>query len=322
MAEITDTADFQVGSETFKMWYKVVGDLKSGVRPLVTIHGASADHHCMLPHVKLSATHHIPVIFYDQLGIGRSTHLRDKPAGFFTVDLYVDELENLLEHLGIMDDFDLLGHSWGGMVASAYASERRPRGLKHLVLANAPASTELLDMGTQAVLKTLPEDVFAAIQKHQAAGTMEEKEYKDATHVFYKTHICCSDPWPEHLMQSFAAMAQDPTVFNTMSVLYYHIQFPFTDWSAVSTDVRFGPVEFKTTGTLKGWDITDKLPNINVPTLLINGVKDRIQDVAVLPFFQNIPKVKWVQTNVGTHVPFMEEKERYFSVLAGFLEAA
>lgn len=60
--------------------------------------------------------HHfsIPVIFYDQLGNGESTHLPDAPKDFWKPELWVDELNNLLAHLGIADDFDLIGNSWGG----------------------------------------------------------------------------------------------------------------------------------------------------------------------------------------------------------------
>ncbi len=85
---------------------------------------------------------------------------------------------------------------------------------------------------------------------------------------------------------------------------------------------RLGPSEFNITGTLKTWDIVSQLSKINVPTLLINGPKDEAQDVCVLPFFLKIPKVKWVQFNVATHIPHFEEKERYFSVVSDFLVTA
>ena len=58
----------------------------------------------------------IPIIFYDQLGGGRSTHRPDAPKDFWTPELFMDELDNLLKHLHVQDDFDLLGHSWGGKI--------------------------------------------------------------------------------------------------------------------------------------------------------------------------------------------------------------
>ena len=135
-------APFVYQGETYRTWYKVIGDPRSGRRPLVTLHGGPGmSHHYMLPHAQLHALYGVPVVFYDQIGIGRSTHLRDKPAGFWTTDLFMDELDNLLAHLGIRDDFDLLGNSWGAMLAGHYAAKRRPAGMKHVVIANGGVYT-------------------------------------------------------------------------------------------------------------------------------------------------------------------------------------
>ena len=103
------SAPFVYQGETYSTWYKVVGDPKSGHRPLVTLHGGPGmSHHYMLPHAQLHALYGVPVVFYDQIGIGRSTHLRDKPAEFWTMDLFMDELDNMLDRSGIRDDFNKL----------------------------------------------------------------------------------------------------------------------------------------------------------------------------------------------------------------------
>jgi hypothetical protein len=60
------------------------------------------------------------VIFYDQLGAGRSTHLRDKEPGFWTVELFLAELDNLLRHLGHREGLPPLGQSWGGMLGAEH----------------------------------------------------------------------------------------------------------------------------------------------------------------------------------------------------------
>jgi len=56
----------------------------------------------------------IPVIFYDQLGNGASSHCPGVPKDFWVPKLFMDELDNLVTALGIHEDFDLLGQSWGG----------------------------------------------------------------------------------------------------------------------------------------------------------------------------------------------------------------
>lgn len=82
---------------------------------------------------------------YDQVGCGRSTHLPEKGGdeNFWTVKLFLQELENLLSHLGIQDSYDLYGHSWGGNLGSEHAV-LRPKGLNKLIIANSPASSMCL----------------------------------------------------------------------------------------------------------------------------------------------------------------------------------
>ena len=67
-----------------------------------------------------------PVIFYDQFGNNRSTHLPNKPKSFWTIDLFVDELVNLTNHLGISSRFDILGHPWGGIWPPSLLSDVNP----------------------------------------------------------------------------------------------------------------------------------------------------------------------------------------------------
>lgn len=170
----------------------------------------------MLPHVELFMTRRIPIIFYDQIGIGKSTHCRDKPENFWTVDLFEDELDNVLSHFGIAHDFDLLGHSWGGMLAADYAANRHPAGLKHLVVANSPASMELWEKGTNKLLQGFPQEFGEMLKKHEKEGTTSTIEYKEGLRAFYQKHTCAVDPWPEMLLHSFSAMDDDPAVANAM----------------------------------------------------------------------------------------------------------
>lgn len=217
MSESTGKIDFRVGNETYHTWYKVFGDLKSGVRPVVALHGGPGiSHHYVLPFRELHTRFNIPVIFYDQIGIGESSHPKDVPKEFWTVDLFMDELDNVLEHFGIKTNFDLVGHSWGGMLAAHYVSHRHPPGLQRLVLASAAPSMALWVESTRQLLKQLPTDVREAIEKHEREGTTDAKEYQDGMNIFYAKHVCKLNPWPDELNTSFAAMQADPTVYSTM----------------------------------------------------------------------------------------------------------
>lgn len=86
--------------------------------------------------------------------------------------------------------------------------------------------------------------------------------------------------------------------------------------------VRLGPSEFDITGTLKNWSVIDKLSNIKVPTLLVNGAEDEAQDVCVAPFQKVIGEelVKWVKFEKSSHVPFWEEQEAYLKTVSEFLK--
>ncbi|EIM89385.1 proline-specific peptidase [Stereum hirsutum FP-91666 SS1] len=300
MSEKTGLIDFAYGSETFQTYYKVIGDLSSSRTPLVVLHGGPGiPHSYMSPHGSLWASHGIPAIFYDQVGVGKATHLPHKPSSFWTVELFMDELDNVLAHFGIAENFMLLGHSWGGMLAADYVATRRPKGLKRLVLVSAPASMQLWDVGIERLLAWFPEDFVKMLKKHEEEGTTDAKEYQDGVMEFYKVHVCRTDPWPADLVAAFGAMEEDSTVYKTMA----------------------GPSEFNITGSLKTWSVVDKIHHINYPTLLINGAEDEAQDLVMAPFFEGLAKVKWVRFAESSHMVFWEEKERYLTVLGDFLKA-
>jgi len=298
MSEVTGKVSFLHKGETFETWYKVVGDLTSGVRPLVTLHGGPGiAHHYMLPHTALYKSHGIPVVLYDQVGIGESSHLRGKPTEFFTMDLFMDELDNLLKHLGISNDYDVVGHSWGGMLALSHITQRRPAGLKRLILVGTPSSMELWQIGTRQLLEGLPEDIRETIKKCEQEGKTDSPDYKRGMEVFYLKHICKVQPRPEELKLAKAAQVADPTVYSIMC----------------------GPSEFYITGTIKTWTVIDQLVSITQPTLIINGADDEATDLCVSPLFQKIPKAKWVQLANSSHMGFFEEKERYLQIVSDFL---
>lgn len=157
---------FPYQGETHLTYYKIFGDFQRRTRtPIVVLHGGPGlTHDYLLPHADL-AEQRYPVIFYDQIGNGQSTHLPTKPLSFWTVDLFLDELANLLEHLGIQDDFHLIGHSWGGMMGSEFVVRRHPKGLRRFVIADSPADMVSWDRSFKELLDTFPQSVKNALAK-------------------------------------------------------------------------------------------------------------------------------------------------------------
>ncbi|TBU51889.1 proline-specific peptidase [Dichomitus squalens] len=285
---------------TCKTWYKVFGDLQSPTRrPLVVIHGGpGVVHNYLLSLADLVSTHGIPIVLYDQIGNGNSTHFSEKKGDtlFWTEELFLSQLRDLLEQLGIRDNFDLLGHSWGGMLGARFATSR-PSGLKRLVIASAPATMKLWVEAANSLRAQLPLDVQAILDKHEADGTTETKEYQDAVGIYYSRHLCRLDPMPKDVTDVFAALQSDQTVYLTM----------------------LGPSEFTVTGSLKNWSILEDISKIEVPTLLLNSVHDEAQDAVIAPYFHSLRKVKWFTFAKSSHMPQYEEREKYMHLVGAFL---
>jgi L-proline amide hydrolase len=278
-------------------WFRVTGDLTAGRPPLVVVHGGPGSTHDYLTALAGLAGPEQAVVHYDQLGNGGSTHLPEAEPGFWTVDLFLDELDNLLAGLGIAGDYVLFGHSWGGMLAAAHAAAR-PAGLRGLVIANSPVSYPLWLREMKVLRDALPPGVDDVLRRHEAAGTTDSADYHAALRVFYSKHVCRLDPWPRDYLASFYEIYDDPTVYFTMN----------------------GPSEFHVIGSLRDWGVTELCPRIAVPTLLLSGRHDEATPVTVQPYFDRIHDVRWEVFEDSSHVPHLEEPDRFREVLLGVLQ--
>ena len=280
----------------YRTWYRVTGDPHAGRPPLVVLHGGPGSTHDYLLSLAGLAEHGWPVVHYDQLGNGGSTHLPGRGAGFWTVRLFLDELDNLLRRLGIDGGYVLFGQSWGGMLATAHAAAR-PAGLRGLVIANSPASYPLWLREMAVLRERLPPGVNETLLRHEAAGSTGSPEYAEALLPFYRRHVCRLDPWPRDYLASFYEIYNDPTVYYTMN----------------------GPSEFHVIGTLKDWSVVDCCADIEVPTLLISGRHDEATPATVQPFADLIPDVRWELFEESSHLPHLEEPQRFTEVLLEYL---
>jgi L-proline amide hydrolase len=293
------TTEGTVAFRDWQTWYRVTGDLSASAgAPVVVLHGGpGATHDYTLTMARL-AEQGRAVVHYDQLGCGRSTHLRDRGADFWTVELFLAELENLLVALGIADRYAVLGQSWGGMLGAEHAL-RGPAGLTSLVIADSPASMELWVREANRLRSDLPPDVQATLLRHESAGTTDDFEYRTAEKAFYDRHVCRIVPNPPEVAASFAAIDSDSTVYHTMN----------------------GPSEFHVIGTLRDWSVVDRVKDIAVPTLLVNGAHDEATPATMQPFADAIPDVRWEVFPDSSHMPHVEEEDAFLSVVGGFLAA-
>lgn len=279
-----------------KTWYRVTGDLDSGLLPLVIAHGGPGCTHDYVDAYKAIAATGRAVVHYDQLGNGRSTHLPEAPADFWTVDLFLAELDTLLDHLGIRDGYCLLGQSWGGMLAAEHAV-RRPAGLKALVIANSPSSFPTWVEEALTLRRALPGGLHEELLRYEDRGAYDDPAYLAATDVFYRTHVCRLDPWPAEVVATFDAIAADPTVYHTLN----------------------GPTEFHVIGTLKDWTIEDRLHLVQAPTLVLTGRFDEATPRAAEAYANLIPGADWVILGKSSHMPHVEEHALCMSLVTDFL---
>lgn len=291
----------RVGTVPFgghQTWYRVTGDLdqRSDRAPLVVLHGGpGAAHNYTLMMANL-AEQGRAVIHYDQLGCGESTHLPEAPADFWTVQLFVDELRAVVDHLGIGDRFHLLGQSWGGMLAPEVVLSD-PAGIRSLIICDSPASMPLWLRAANELRDQLPDAVQETLLRHERAGTTDDAEYAEAMKEFYHRHVCRVIPNPPEVAASFDQIDAEPTVYHTMN----------------------GPSEFHVIGSLKDWTIIDRLAAIDTPTLVVAGGHDEALPYTWQPFVDNIPGARSHVFPDSSHMPHVEQPAQFRELVGSFL---
>jgi proline-specific peptidase len=272
-----------------RVWVNVVG---SGRRPaLLVLHGGPGAGHDYLESLGDLATDR-PVVFYDQLGCGRSDK-PDNPA-LWRIDRFVAELEAVRSALGLRH-FHLYGHSWGGWLAIEYLL-RQPREVGAVVLASTSSSAPQFVAGTRYLRTLLPADVQSVLDEYEARGDYTAPAYLDAVNVFYAHFFCRLDPYPEALLRS-AANVDGNQVYATMN----------------------GPNEFVMTGNLSSWDRTSELRRIRYPVLLTRGRYDEFAVDSTDTLEQRLPSTERVEFPNSAHMAMWEDREAYMRTLSSFL---
>ncbi|KAM5357300.1 hypothetical protein ACJZ2D_016411 [Fusarium nematophilum] len=283
-----------------QIFYRVVGDLEGGSRPLVVLHGGPGFSYLYLqPTLDLLATKTgQPVVYFDQFGSGNSTHYRERrlDQDFWTLEFFESQIMTVLGHFHIADAFDLYGHSWGAMLAAHFAAIYKPAGLKQLILASGLASTQAAKESLDQLVSTLPDKIQEALRTSPRGSDA----YAEAIDLFYHRFVCRENPWPPELLETFARSEEDDTVYLTM----------------------WGPNELDIVGSLRSYDTSDLCKNINVPTLIISGEYDELQPVASEAWVDGISNREVVIVPNGSHLAGLEYPEIYVGHIVNFLQQA
>jgi proline iminopeptidase len=271
-----------------KVWYRIVGS--GTATPLLLLHGGpGAPSFYLNPLARLADER--PVIFYDQLGCGRSAGPTD--STLWRTERFVEELAAVRQALGLKQ-VHILGHSWGTMLATEYMITK-PQGVKSLILASAALSIPHWLHDADSLKKTLPDSVQAAIARHESDGTFDAPEYQGAVMEYYKLYVSRSNPWSADIDSTFTQLGMQ--VYMTM----------------------WGPSEFTATGSLKNYDITNRLHEIEVPTLFTCGRYDEATPAAVQYYQSLVPGAKLAILENSAHLTMQDEPDRYAQVVRDFL---
>jgi proline-specific peptidase len=249
--------DLREGTVPFKVphidtpchtYYKIIGDLSSNSPRLIVLHGGpGTGHEYLLPFGRLWQQFGIPVVFYDQIGCAASTHL-PQTAGdesFWQESLFLAELDNLLDSLQLRNGpgYHILGHSWGGRIAAAFAATQ-PQGLQQLVLASGISSSQSYVEGIQILRRQLPSDTQLAIDEgieEEQKGNFDSARFREAMNVFFRNYFCRTEPFPpKELLLAFKNMNEDKTVRETMSV--YSVTIVESVLSLIPAVVQISPL--------------------------------------------------------------------------------
>ena len=278
----------------YRTWYLIVGEGEDeGKLPVLYLHGGPGGTHDYLEPLEAMAETGRRAIFYDQIGCGKSD-LPDDPS-LWKVETFVDELGEVRRHLAL-DRLHIFGNSWGGMLAMEYALTQ-PAGVASMIVASSPASIPQWVAEANRLRSLLPEDVQETLTSHEESGTTDSPEYEQACLVFYHRHVCRLDEWPDCVLRSFAFIEEHGVVYKTMN----------------------GPSEFRVIGPLKDWDITGRLGEIRIPTLVITGEHDEATPAINETVSSGIRGSESVIYPGASHMVHVEDPEGYMRVLDGFL---
>jgi proline iminopeptidase len=282
---------------TFNVWTKRIGN-NPKIKVLLLNGGPGATHEYFECFENFLPAEGIEFIYYDQIGCGNSDNPNDE--SMWDLARYVEEVEQVRIALGLDENnFYLLGHSWGGILAMEY-SLKYQKHMKGLIISNMMSSCpEYGKYADEVLAKQMNPAVLAEIEKIEAAKDFANPRYMELLIPnFYEKHILRfpAKNWPEPVNRSFAKMNQS---------LYVTMQ---------------GPSEFGVAGKLEQWDRKGQLKDIAIPTLVIGAQHDTMDPKHMEEMAKLTPKGTYLYCENGSHMCMYDDQKTYFSGLISFLK--
>lgn len=282
----------------FTVWTKRVGN--NPTKKVLLLHGGpGATHEYFECFDSFLPQEGVEYYYYDQLGSAYSDNPND--SSLWTINRFVEEVETVRTALGLdANNFYLLGHSWGGILAIEYALKYQ-QNLKGLIISNMMASIpEYVKYANEVLGPQLPKEVLTKIRAYEAIGMYTDPTYlKLINDYYYPEHVLRMPPanWPDPVVRAFAKLNYP---------LYLKMQ---------------GPSEFGVVGdaVLKDWDRTADLAKIKVPTLTIGGAFDTMDPKAMERIAEQVQNGTYLLCPKGSHMSMYDDQTTYFKGLLAFI---
>ena len=281
------------------IYYKGVGRGE----PLVVLHGGpGASHDYFLPYL-LPLARKNRLIFIDERGSGRSQRL-DDPAGY-TVEAIVEDVEVVRQALGIKS-MSLLGHSFGGVLAQAYALKYQEH-LTHLILCSTFHSTRRMNEVFAAMKEQMTPELRGRIERMEKEGLFGHgKDYEKNRYTNSYMIAAWGEGYFPYLYQNHPDANFDPTSTTNLS------------WDLYS-EMWGSHGEFVIDGNLVSVEYADRLPSIRVPTLITVGEHDECAPVLSGEMHGKIAGSKLVILPHSGHMTFVDQPSLFLSTVDDFL---
>jgi len=271
-----------------RVWYRTLGNGPG--TPLLALHGGPGGTACRFE-VLAPLARERPVIFYDQLGSGRSDHPTD--TSLWRVDRFVAELSAVRQALGLTR-VHLLGHSWGGALAAEYMAAAKPEGVVSVIFSSPLIDTPRWIADADSLRAQLPAEIRRVLDEEERKGTLDSPAYMAATDSFYARHV---RRLPVADEPRCAGVASNDTIYRQM----------------------WGPTEFLSTGSLRTWTRAAELKQITQPTLFITGEFDEARPGTLEEFRATMPDARLVVIPGAAHAAMREKPAEYVDAVRAFL---
>jgi len=279
-----------------KISYRVYQESESADKsPVIFIHGGPGVPLYGIENDFQNIASERPVIFYDQLGCGESSIKNEFKSddSLWRLERFVEELAIVRESLNLKE-VHLLGISFGTMILAEYMLSQ-PKGVKSIIFSSPVLSSKLWAEDAERLKKKLPETIYHTIIKHESENTTDSEEYQEATNEYYKRFLCKTFDFDE-ILEKFTK--------NPNFDLYLKM---------------WGPSEFHPTGTLKDYDVTERLSEINAPTLFMCGRDDEATPETVQLYQGEISGAEITVLENSAHFTCLDAKEEYYQGITDFL---